>query len=342
MSENNCRVSEECFHANIVHLLSAAGVPEDHARRTARILVTAELRGVSTHGVGMLPGNVRRIMGGGITAKPNIREVARFGSLAIIDGDNGIGMATGSVGMELAAEIAKEHGIGWVMVRNGNHYGASGAFAMLALDDDMIGLSIAQCMPKMSIEGTRNAAIGNNPFAIAIPCPAFPLVLDMATSVVAGSRVYRASRAGNCPPEWVARPIEEGESIVFKHFGGAKGSGIAIMTEVLSGVLAGGRVLNEIVIPNSQVDPDHVVFTQAVIDPYALLEKAEFDERMMKLVEQLKSAEPAPGVDEVMLPGERAWRETLKRRRDGIPVAESMISRYDALAEELGTTITWN
>ena len=342
MTDSPRRVSEDRLNAIVCHLLETVGVSDDHAQRTARILVTADLRGVVTHGVRMVPRNINRILGGGVTARPHIRERARFGAMAIIDGDNGLGMATGSVAMDMAIEMAREHGIGWVMVQNGNHYGASGCFVLPAVEAGMIGISISQCMPRMSIEGTAEAVVGNNPVAIGAPGPEFPLLLDMATSVVAGTKVYHVHMSGDTvPDEWVARPIEKGREIVFRHFGGPKGSGLAIMTELLTGVLAGNRVLKEVVIPNSRTDPDHVAFTQVAINPHAVLPDGQFERGMKHLVEELKHATPAPGVDEVLLPGERAWRATLSHRKDGIRLDARTVQALETVAKDIGTSIDW-
>ena len=335
-------VSEERLSTIVTSLLRALDVSSDHAERAARALVAADLRGVSSHGVRLLPGNMKRIIGGGINARADVREVADVGSMLILDGDTGLGMAVGSVAMSRAIDVAAERGMGWVMARNSNHYGASGAFALQAVEAGMIGISISNCGTMMSIEGTEERAIGNNPVAFAVPTPDFPMVLDMATSVASIGKIGMTRAAGKpVPDDWLVKERDDVGRMVLRHFGGAKGSGFAIMMEVLTGVLSGGAVLSDIRFDNDRVEPHRAVHTQIAIRPDAILPEGVFEERAKRLVDELHAAPTAPGVDEILLPGERAWRETVKRRRDGIPIAGPAAERLDEAAAEVGETIDW-
>lgn len=325
-----------------VSLFRAVDVPEDHARRAARVLVDADLRGVSSHGIRLLPWNIRRLRGGGVKARPNVREVSNAGAIAILDGDAGIGMTIGSIAMERAIDVAREQGIGWVMARNTNHYGASASFSLMAVEQGMIGISISNSGPMMTIEGAAERAIGNNPFAIGIPTPEFPMVLDMATSVASIGKIGMTRRAGREIPEsWLVKDADDTGRMVLRHFGGPKGSGLAIMTEALTGVLSGGRILNEIAFNRDAEEPHGVTHTQIAIDPESILPAGAFAERAKQLVDELHAAPLAPGFDEILLPGERAWRETLRQWRDGIALEPDAAERLDETAAELGVALPW-
>jgi len=335
-------VSEERLIALMTHLLEAAGMSADLACRAARVLATADMRGIVSHGVRLLPGNIARIRGGAINPRPAIHEVGGCGAMVILDGDHGLGMAVGSVAMDRAIELAREHGIGWVNARNTCHYGASGSYVMMAVETGMIGVSISNTLPMMSIEGTISRTIGNNPLAIGVPGPDFPLVLDMATSVASLGKIGVTRRAGRpIPGEWLTQQAAEGQEQVLRHFGGAKGSGLAIMTEVLTGVLAGGCVLHEVRFDRPREEAEGVSYAQVAIRPDVVLPKAQYEDGMRRLVAQLKAGKPGPDITEVLLPGERAWRETLRCRKEGIPIEADVAAALEKSAAELGTSVPW-
>jgi ureidoglycolate dehydrogenase (NAD+) len=193
----------------------------------------------------------------------------------------------------------------------------------------------------MTIEGTVSRTIGNNPMAIGAQGPDFPLVLDMATSVASLGRVHMWRGEGKpLPAEWVVGGVDRAQDVVLRHFGGAKGSGLAIMLEVLSGVLSGAGP-HRLMTYDARKESDGAVHTQIAIDAQRLSSPARWEQNIRELVARLRSADRAPGVDEVRLPGERAWQETLKRRRDGIPIDPGTVKALDDIAREVGTSVPW-
>jgi len=335
-------ISEEQLKSIAVHLLKTVDVPDDHARRTADILVTADLRGVRSHGIRLISGNIRRIIEGGINPKPEISTVAETPCMIILDGDAGMGMAVGSVAMDMAVDAAREYGIGWVMARNTNHYGASGSFVMPPIEAGMVAMSMANCAPMMTIEGTLDRTVGNNPMAIGAPAPDFPLVLDMATSVASIGKIGMTRRVGGIiPDEWLVTAKDESGYQVLRHFGGAKGSGLAVILEVLTGVLSGGSVMSGINFTNPMTESNGVTATQVVINPTKLISSDEYEDSMQRMVAELKEAKPGPGVKEVLLPGERAWRQTLECRQNGIPLEDDVVESLEEIADRVGTEIPW-
>lgn len=327
-------VTERKLTSIVVQLLTATGMPEEHARKAAYVLITGEMRGLAAHGLELLCGNIRRLRGGSLNPRPDIRNVGEIGSLTLLDGDRGMGMVVGAVGMDLAIEAARRAGLGWVMIRRSNHYGACGSFAMMAVEQGMIGISISNCGPIMAVEGALSRVIGNNPIAIGAPWRGFPLVLDMAMSSTALGRVILMERDGKpVPDEWFVKPFVTASQAVLKPIGGPKGSGLAIMMEVLTSVVSGGDV------PLPGGETSH---TQIALDPVRLIPKERYEATIEQLVTRLKSAERAPGIDEVRLPGEYEWRLTEKMRREGIPLAGGIVADMERTAAELGTTISWD
>jgi len=337
-------VSEERLKTVIGHLLRAVDVPPDHAARAAYVLTTAELRGISSHGVRLVPANIRRILGGAIKARPDIKPVLQAGSLETWDGDFGMGMVCGSLAMDRAIELAANLGTGWVMVRRSNHCAAVGAYAMMAVERGFVGISMSNSSPMMALEGSVSRTIGNNPMAIGAPGPEFPVVLDMAMSVASGARIGMMRRNGKAiPDEWFVAGGDPAGRRIMRPFGGPKGSGLAVMVEVITGVLAGGGMLSD-QSPGSGFSksiPDNCCHALIAVNLKALMPEERYESAMRRLVRELKSGERAPGVEEVRLPGERAWRETLKRRREGIPLEEETVQSLEEIAAEIGTAVPW-
>ena len=331
-----------------VELLRAAGCSPEDAVTAARMLVWADLRGVSTHGTRLLPMNLRRLVGGGANPEPDIRKVAGIGSFERWDGDFGLGLVLGSFASTRARELATEHGVGVVTVLRSNHYGAAASYVMDPVLDGFVAISMSNSSLSVATEGGVGRTLGNNPIAIGAP-GRFPLVLDMSAGISSGARVAAMRRAGILvPDEWFHVPPSPGERPAMRPFGslegaGAKGAGIGIMIEVLTGVLSGGGMLSDLMLGAgfSTDTPDNCAHTSIVLDTSRLLPDGTFAERMERLVRELKGAPPAPGVEEVRLPGERAWREVRRRRRDGIPVEQETVDSIDHAAAEIGVSVSW-
>ena len=337
-------VPHEPLHAFAVELLAAAGLPEDQARVTADVLVSTNLRGVDSHGVRLLPGNVRRVLGGAIKRQPQIETLVSAGSMEIRTDDFGIGMACSVHAMERAIELAADHGVGWVISRNANHSGALGAYVLVAVERGFIGISTATSSPFMAVHGAAEGAVGNNPFAFGAPGKQFPIVLDMAMSVASGGRMGMMRRRGEpIPDEWIIKSEDRGGRGAARPFGGPKGSGLAVMTEILTGVLAGGGLLKDLRVGSgySAERPDNNSHTQIAINLKALVPEDQYDASIARLVEEIKGAKRAPDVDEILLPGERTWRTKQKRLAEGIPLDETTVGELEKVAGEVGVKTPW-
>jgi len=345
---SECQLMEFC-----VQTLQKAGLPQEDAWTVADSLIAANLRGVDSHGVLRLPSYIRRLLDGGANPKPQIQVIRRGASFVRLDGDRGMGQVVGKYAMKETLELASQTGIGVATVCNSDHFGAAAYYAMMALKQDMIGLAITNAAPIMCVWGGKGRFIGNNPIAIAVPAgKEFPIVLDMAVSNVAGGKVRIAEKKGiKIPLDWIVdeegNPTDDPNAFGGKTGGsllplGYKGYGLGVMGEILSGILSGGRILDEM--PLWLVDTSLTVgighFMLAIhVDAFIPIQ--EFKNRADHLVQRIHSAPRAKGVERIYLPGEIEHLSELKRRAEGIPVSEAVFQDLVRIGHELniGTEI---
>ncbi|MDI6893872.1 MAG: Ldh family oxidoreductase [Bacillota bacterium] len=311
-----------------------AGTSEEHAWLLADALVEADLRGVETHGCSRLGMYVERMGTGSINPRPRLRMVREHGATAVLDGDRAMGQLATWEAMGRAMDLAEIHGVGVVAVRDSGHAGALGYPAARALVRDMIGSVTTNTGPLMAPWGGARPVLGNNPFAMAIPSDAgFPVVLDTALSVVARGHIIMAARRGKPIPEgWAidleGRPTTDPEAALLGSvlpIAGYKGYGMALMLEILTGVLAGGTFGSDVGRfaggdPRRPVDMSHLV---VVLRVASLMDVAEFRARVARLLQQVKSSRRPDTAGEVLVPGERSWRKRERRLREGIPLEEA-------------------
>jgi L-2-hydroxycarboxylate dehydrogenase (NAD+) len=332
----------ERFTANA---LAALGLPRADAAVGAAVLVRTDRRGIRTHGVRHLPGYARQIRAGGIDPAARRTVVAETASTATIDGGAGLGHVVAHAATELAISKARSAGIAIVLVRNSNHCGALGHYALMCADAGVIGLAVSNCPPVMTVTGSRSRAIGNGPTAYGVPNPeAAPIVFDVALSKVAGGKVQMARERGQpVPPGWIVdadgRPSTDPEDFLrggaLLPVGDHKGYGLALFGEVLAGALSGAAMISQIGsnrTPDKPTDTGHAV---VAIDPAAIMPDGGFPARVAELSRLLKNAPRADGVDEILLPGELEHREELRSRAEGIELDGLIWTELGVLAGEL-------
>ncbi len=314
------------------------GLREADAALVAETLVEADLRGVHSHGVQRMPAYARGLRSGAIVAQPEIRVVTDSGWALVIDGGHGMGQLAAGAAMRLALERAADGGHGAVAVRNSTHCGAMAYWAMMALPQRCIGFAATNAGINMMPTGGREKMVGNNPLAYAIPTGRdAPLVLDMATSVVAGGKLDVARLRGEpIPLGWAVdkegRPTTDPVAArqgALLPLGGPKGYGLAVVLDVLCGVLSGGRFGRGLGTPGSSHFFE--AYRIEAFTPYD-----EFLDRMGQLVDQLHSCPPAEGSSGVLLPGEPEHYLRLRRLREGLPLEETLLAELDHLAATLG------
>jgi LDH2 family malate/lactate/ureidoglycolate dehydrogenase len=323
----------------------AVGVPPADAALTADTLVEADLRGVHSHGTWWLTTYTRRLRQGGLNPRPNLCVLRETPAMALLDADDALGQVASAAAMRLALEKGAASGVGAVGVRNSNHFGAAAYYAMLALPQHQIGFATTDAEATMGPAGGAKLTVGNNPLAFAVPTGSdFPLVLDMAQSVVAWGKIFLAAQRGErIPPGWAldaaGRPTEDPQAAMdglLLPVGGHKGYGLALMLEVLAGVLTGGAFgLGMPPMADASASQGHGHFFLAV-DIAHFLPLDEFYARMGTLIAEQRSAPPAPGVDRTYLPGEIEHLKREARLREGLPLEPYVVASLHSLAEELG------
>lgn len=342
MSEST--VTRQELRRFIVDALAAVGVAPLVADRVAEGLVFADLRGVGTHGVVRLPVYIRRIEEGLVNPKPSPVLSRTAPATAVLDGDNGPGIAVGCAAMDHAVQIAGESGAGVVSVRGGNHFGAAGFPARRAARAGMIGIALSHSEADVVPYGGARAALGTNPLAVAVPARDRPeLILDMATSMVAMGRIMLAAQEDrDIPPGWAvdaegAPTTDPKTARAVLPLGGPKGYGLAVMVDALSGALSGGPYGAHV--PRMYDDfsrPQGLGHLVMAMDPERFVGRERFLDIVDAMAGELRAVPPAPGFTEVRLPGEPEHRLAEERSRSGIPLSAATSDTLAELAERLG------
>ncbi len=312
-------------------LLLAAGVPPATASLTAESLVAANLRGVDSHGVHLLPFYMDMIARGDLDPAASGHVISESGSCLHYHGENGIGQAIAGICCGHATRIAKSLGAAVVVARESNHFGAAAFWAQRICAAGHIGIVVCNASPMVPPWQAKEPRFGTNPICMSVPGdPSSAWLLDMATTTVAANKIYKAGVNGQqtIPSGWAMDsegvPTTDTQAALkglVMPLGGYKGSGLAIMVEILCAVLSGGAMSTELGGIRIKGQPMRVSQTYIAIDVARFMPPDEFRNRMDWLVERLKSAAPAKGYDEVLIAGEPEIRSEERRRREGIPIA---------------------
>jgi len=327
-------------------VLQRSGLVSVDARMAAQFITLANLRGVDSHGVALLPAYVQRLQAGGINPRPNLRLVVDLPGLAVMDGDHGIGHVAAARAMEEAVARARRVGAAFVIVQHTEHFGAAAHYAMLAAQNGMVGIALANGDPTMAPWGGTTPLFGTNPIAIAVPGPEDdPVVLDMATSASSWGRIALAARRGEkIPRDWAfdrhGRPTDDPNEAIdglMAPLGGHKGYGLALMVDVLAGVLSGSAFAGHVPFKFKEAGrPQNVGALFAALDIAAVMPLDTFRERMADLVRQVHASQRAPGTERILVPGERSAEVRKRREREGIPLSEDIASDLRRLGDEVG------
>lgn len=321
-------------------IMQAAGLNDEDSEIFAESLVNADARGVGSHGVTRLTAYSRRVAEGLISAdaRPEIAEDG--GSLLLVDANNGIGAVTAKKVMDLCMERAKETGCCFATVRAGNHFGYGAFFTEYAADKGMIGISLANAPCSMAPVGGRESMLGTNPLSVAIPAGEYrPLVLDMATSVVARGKITLAKKEGRTiPAGWGVDKngvvtTDPGEVTAVLPFGGAKGYGIALIIEILSSCLSGARPGKELTSMYDYTQVQNSGFFLGAVNIEKIMPLDLFKASVDRLFASIKNSEKADGVKEIYLPGEIEFNKTVLSEREGVELSGAVAAELQALAE---------
>lgn len=337
------------------------GVPADDAWTTADVLVKADLRGIDSHGVARLRRYYTGLKNGVMVPRPEIKIVRETPVTALLDGGAALGQVAGLKGMKMAITKAQQNGLGFVTVRNSNHYGIAGYYAMMALEHDFIGISLTNSDAYVVPTFGREVMLGTNPISVCVPAlKERPFVLDMSTAVATLGKLEVYSRLGKkLPLGWATD--EKGQSCddpvrvlnnirsragggilplggEGEEFGGHKGYGLDLLVDILCGVLSGSGYLNLLYpkTPEGKPLPSLVAhfFGAIRIDFFRPLE--EFKSDMDDLIRRLKNSAKAEGKERIFIHGEKEFELEEKYRREGIPLYYKVYEDLKAIATEVG------
>lgn len=345
-------VAEDELRRFTQQVFLAMGCPRDDASLAADVLISADLRGIDSHGVARLPGYVRLWQRKRINATPDITTVWETPTTATVDGDAGLGLVVAPRAMDIAIEKARQYGTGWVAIRNSNHFGIAAYHALKAVGEDMIGFAVTNASPLVAPTFSRERLLGTNPICYAFPTGNFPtLVVDMATSAAANGKLEIAERAAKPIPEgWVL--TDNGETTTdpsalkkggvllplgsdFSH-GSHKGFGLSAVVDILSGVLSGANygpwVPPFVAFLEPEPNPPgqgigHFVGAMRV-DGFRPAET--FKKHIDDWIRRFKDAERIVEDQPVVIPGEPEHEMEEKRKNEGIPVVGPV---WEALLE---------
>ena len=353
-------VSEGALRRFCEEALKKLGVPAGDARTTTDVLVTADLRGIESHGVARLGRYVAGLKKGFMRPTDQSRIVKETKATALVDGGQSLGQVVGRKGMDLAIKKARDTAVGVVAVRNSNHYGIAGYYSLMALEHNLVGVSTTNAGPLVVPTFGRTAILGTNPISLAAPAlkeKAF--VLDMATSTVPRGKVEVYNRLGKPMPHgWAVDetgrsstdpkrvlnalanrlgggllPLGgEGEDL-----GGHKGYGLALMVDVLSGVLSGAATGLQVYADEQRPNVGHFFMA---LDPAAFRPLDEFRRDMDRLARELKDSPKAHGQDRIYVHGEKSFARMEKYRQEGIPLDPKVVENLKKIGADLG--VPWS
>lgn len=338
------------------NIFKQIGCPEEQARTAAEVLLSADLRGVDSHGIARLSGYIRLWEAGRINAKPDLKVIYETPSTAVVDGDAGLGLVVAPYAMKVAMEKAKIAGTGWVSVQNSNHFGIAGIHAMMGLEEDMIGIAMTNASPLVSPTFSTERLLGTNPIAVAIPAgkqPAF--VMDMATTTAANGKLEILQRKNlPAPHGWIQdkegnistnqHEVKNGGALLplggtreqGSHKGYALGSVVDIFSAILSGANYGPWVPPFVsFLPVADNLPGKGIghfFGAMRVDAFRPAD--EFKQNMDQWIERFRSAKTVSGEEKVLIPGDVEREMELERKEKGIPLLEPVVADIQQLAKQ--------
>ena len=333
------------------------GCPLTDAQLAADVLLKSDLRGIDSHGVARLSGYVRLWEKQRINANPVIKIVHETPTTATVDGDGGLGLVVAPFAMKVAIEKARIYGSGWVAVKNSNHFGIAGYHSLMAVEEEMIGISMTNASPLVAPTYANERLLGTNPMCYAFPAGKYPpVIVDMATAAAANGKLEIAQRANQPIPEgWVQdasgntstnpHQLKEGGSLLplgsDKDHGSHKGYGLSATVDILSSVLSGANYGPWV--------PPFVAFLEPPADPVGegighflgamrvdgFRPAQDFKDHLDNWIERFKSAKTVDPDKKVIIPGEPEFAYEQERRINGIPLIDVVVNDLNELAKKL-------
>ncbi len=336
--------------AQLKAILRAWGMPEENAEPTSEILAWADLHGVDSHGISMLPGYDRLRRNGRVRMDARPRILRETAVSALVDGGGGLGQVPARFAMRTAIDKARQSGMAAVAVRNSAHFGACGFYTLMAAEAGLIGMA-ATSASGIQVAPTfgKQARLGTDPWSFAAPsADGIPFLLDMATTTVAAGRIRnKANENMPCPPGWVLTkdgepstdPLEASQKSGFlTSLGGSaegssyKGYGLAVMVNILSACLSGSTLITD-PMHTKQPQGQDIGHFMLALDPGLFRGPGEFEADVGRFLGALRATTPIDAAHPVMVAGDPQRRIAAERMREGIPVAAGLLGQVRQLAQ---------
>lgn len=328
------KIIESDLKIKIKDVLVSKGLSEKCSEATAECMVMADLFGIHTHGSLVLPSHIKRIENGGYNLNPSYDVISESNSYAVIDANNSIGFASANYCMEYAIKRAKQNGMFTVFCRNANAYGAASCYAMMAANKGMIGITCCNSPAAMAPIGGKDKLFGTNPLSVVIPTgDNEPVIIDMATSKVAKSRFLQMKREGK--PLGVGWALDkEGKPTTDPDKGiqglvcpmeGFKGYGLALVIDVLAGLLSGAAWQDKVNrFYNEKGDPMNVGHLFIAIDPVKIIGNCYWD-LIKSYVANIRNSVPVDEEINIAVPGDDKHSAKKRNLSEGIELHESVL-----------------
>jgi LDH2 family malate/lactate/ureidoglycolate dehydrogenase len=342
-------ISSDELERFVREVLVAAGVPAKAAELTSISLVAANLRGIDSHGVALLPVYVEQLQSDDMDARAVGRVLSANGACLLFDAENAIGQVVAEQCCDQAIRLSGAFGLGLVVARNANHFGAAAFWGARMAEQGRVGIVMCNASRLVAPWQAREPRMGTNPICIAVPGP---WLLDMSTTAVAANRIWGAiaRQAESIPEGWAldatGKPVTDPSTGIKGSLvplggqvAGHKGSGLAAAVEILCAVLGGGAMAGEVGSIRQRGRRVGVSQSFLAIDIERFMPLSEFKTRLERFIADLKSAAPAEGHAEVMVAGEPEWRAEEERRRDGIPLPAEVWQALLKLSSQLNVGI---
>lgn len=345
------------------NVFEAMGCSLQDAREASNVLLLADLRGIDSHGVARLSGYVRLWDVNRVRTTPVIQVLHETPSTAVVDGGSGLGLVVGPYAMQIAIEKAKNVGTGWVSVQNSNHYGIAAAHAMMALEHDMIGISMTNASPLVAPTFSTDKMLGTNPICVAVPAGEEPpFVADLATTTAANGKLEILQRKNlDAPLGWVqdekgqsttdANILKKGGALLplggDREHGSHKGYALGAIVDIFSAVLSGANYAPWVppfpaYVPMPLRQPGKGIghfFGAMRID--AFRQAGEFKKDMDDWIKGFRNAAPIEGQEKVLVPGDPEREMEQQRRVEGIPLLPAVIDDLEKIAHRLNLRFSY-
>ena len=339
-------------------MFKAIGCSDADANTATKVLLSADIRGIDSHGIARLSGYVRLWEAKRVNATPDIKIIHETPSTAVVDGDSGLGLVVAPFAMQVAIDKAKNCGTGWVSVSNSNHFGIAGYHSMMCLQHDMIGISMTNASALVAPTFSTEKMLGTNPICVAIPAGKEPpFVADLATTTAANGKLEILQRKNqDTPSGWVqtedgsptndANILKKGGALLplggdrehGSHKGYALGSVVDIFSAILSGANYGPWVPPfPAYVPMPENQPGKGIghfFGAMRIDAFRPAE--DFKHHMDHWIQRFRSATPIAGQEKVLIPGDPEREMETERMKDGVPLLEQVVTDLKVLGEKFG------